>query len=892
MRGFNVLFPQGWHATGGPIVAAALRVKERDPKQINILKSMGIKEEEIPKFEDPEYWVRFFTKAWREDFEKYGLSIDWRREFFTTYLNPPYNKFIQWQYLKLKEKGLITKGKHPVVWCPKEGKVVSDHDRPDEYAGIGPEEVVLIKFKDKEGNIYPCLTYRPETVYGAVNIWVRPDAEYKVALVNNERWIASSYIFEELKDQDYKVEIVGKVQGSELIGKEVINPVTQEEVPILPANFVNPELGTGIVMSVPSHAPYDYVALMDLKRSPDKLSEYKLNPKLLEKVNLRSIIKLKGYGEHPAEHIVNVLGIKSQDEKKKLDEATKEIYSKEFYEGILKDIFGKYAGLKVYEAKEKIIEEFVSRNIALRHWTLPQEVYCRCGAKTHVKIVKNQWFLRYSDKEWKKKAHKCVDMMRLLPSDLTNIFHSQIDWYDDWACTHKGKLGTPLPWDSEWVLESLSDSTIYMAYYTIAKYLQHPEKYGIDWNRLDPSFFDYVFYGKGDLDKLSEKTGISKYLLETMREEFLYWYPVDLRISGKDLMNNHIIFFIMHHVALFPEHHWPKGVGINGWIMVEGKKMAKSLGNFILLREAINRWGADATRLAEAYAGDAGLEDPNFEPELASKAINILYDWYEFAIANYGKGKDERGYIEEWFESVLNRTIERVTELMEETNFKSVLNEGFFKLQNEFKWYMRRTQVPNKELLKKFIEYQTLILAPFTPHITEEIWEKIGKKSYISLAKWPEPNKSKIKPEFEKAEEIVKRTLNDIREILRILKGNPSEIVLVLPSDWKYELCKEIFARVNKREKLKEVIKDVLRQNFNVSKVEVSRIVSRIVKFQEILSLLIEPQLERKVLIEAKTFFEKEIGIKVEILEENKVDNPKAKDALPAKPAIIVKIKK
>ncbi|RLE83955.1 MAG: leucine--tRNA ligase, partial [Thermoprotei archaeon] len=791
MRGFNVLFPQGWHATGGPIVAAALRVRERDPKQISILKSMGIGDEDIPKFENPEYWVKFFTKAWREDFKRYGLSIDWRREFFTTYLNPPYNRFIQWQYTKLRERGLITKGKHPVVWCPKERKVVSDHDRPDEYAGIGPEEVVIIKFRDDEGTVYPCLTYRPETVYGAVNVWVRADAEYRSALVDGERWILSDYMVEELRDQDHEVKVLGKVSGAKLIGRLVTNPVTNEKIPILPAKFVEPELGTGIVMSVPSHAPYDYAALMDLKKDPKKLAKYDVDPSIVSKVSLKSIIKLKGYGEHPAEHIVKAMGIKSQDETEKLDEATKEIYSKEYYNGVLKEVFGKYAGLKVHEAKEGIINDLTSKGIALRHWSLPEEVYCRCGAKTHVKMVKDQWFLRYSDREWKGRAHRCVDRMILLPESLRESFHKQIEWYEDWACTHRGKLGTPLPWDPEWVLESLSDSTIYMAYYTIAKYLQHPEKYGIDWDRIDNSLFDYVFYGIGNLDEISRRTGIKRELIEAMRNEFLYWYPVDLRISGKDLMNNHIIFFILHHVALFPESMWPRGISINGWIMVSGKKMSKTHGNFILLREAIEKWGADATRFAEAYAGDAGLEDPNFEPEVAEKAIDLLYEWYEFAITNYGKGREDRGIMEEWFESVLNTTLKDVERLMEGTNFKSVLNKGFFELQNAFKWYVRRVGTPNKEVLKKFIETQTLILAPFTPHIAEEIWERIGKEGFISVADWPRPDESKIRPELEKAEEVVRRTLEDAREILRIIKGKPRRVTLILASEWKYRASRD-----------------------------------------------------------------------------------------------------
>ena len=186
MRGYNVLFAQGWHATGGPIVAAALRIRRGDKKQIKSLLDMGIPEDEIEKFKDPEYWVRYFTKGWRRDLEQFGMSIDWRREFYTTYMNPYFSKFVEWQYLKLREKGKVAKGSHPVVWCPVEKKVVGDHDRPDEYAGISPQEAVIIKFKDDDGVVYPALTYRPETVFGVTNIWVNPEAEYKTAIVDGE----------------------------------------------------------------------------------------------------------------------------------------------------------------------------------------------------------------------------------------------------------------------------------------------------------------------------------------------------------------------------------------------------------------------------------------------------------------------------------------------------------------------------------------------------------------------------------------------------------------------------------------------------------------------------------------------------------------------------------
>ncbi|ABL77973.1 leucine--tRNA ligase [Thermofilum pendens] len=892
MQGFNVLFPQGWHATGGPIVAAALRVREGDEKQIRILKSIGIPDSEIPKFRDPEYWVEFFRKGFKQDFSRYGLSIDWRREFFTTYLNPPYSKFIQWQYTVLREKGLITRGSHPVVWCPKEHKVVGDHDRPDEYAGIGPERVVIIKFKGEDGLVYPCLTYRPETVYGAVNIWVNPESKYLVAEVDGEKWVIGEYGARELADQDHSVKIVGEVKGSELVGRFARNPVTGWRIPVLPAYFVQADAGTGIVMSVPAHAPYDFAGLEDLKKDPYLLEKFGLDPAILDAVRPVKLIDVEEYGGLPAEEVVRRLGVTSQFDREKLEEATKEVYSKEFYKGVLKpEVFGeRWGGRKVFEVKEDVVENLVSRGIALRHYTLPSPVYCRCGARTHVKLVKDQWFLRYSDPEWKRRAHECIDRMRFVPEEVRQEFHRLVDWYEDWACTHERELGTPLPWDERWVLESLSDSTIYMAYYTLAKYLQHPEKYGIDWSKLNNEFFDYVLLGKGDPGSVAERTGIPKELLEEMRKEFLYWYPVDMRVSGKDLIGNHLVFFIMHHVAIFPEEHWPRGIGVNGWVLVAGKKMSKSAGNFILLREALEYWGADATRFAEAYAGNSGLDDGNFEPEVASKAVDLLYEWYEFAVNNYGKGDENRRFVDDWFESVLYRTLEKVTKEYEELNTKNVLVEGFFNLQNAYRWYVkRRGGTANKEVLKKFVEIQTLILAPITPHIAEEIWEATGHKEFISRTSWPAVDKSKIKDEVEKAESIVVKLYEDIQEVLKLKKSGVERITIVAPSKWKYGFLEGVKRRYSTYGKLSQAISETIKEVEPSLKPAAGQLASLIQKNPEVLDLLVSPEAEQKALSDALEFLKDSLGVPVELVAEEELrENPRARTTLPGRPSIIL----
>jgi leucyl-tRNA synthetase len=887
MRGYNVLFPQGWHATGGPIVAAALRLREGDEKVRRMLLDMGIPEEDIPKFHDPAHWVRHFTREWRRDFERYGLSIDWRREFHTTSLNPPYSRFVEWQYLKLREKGLIGKGEHPVVWCPKERKVVGDHDRPDEYAGIGPERAVIIKFRGRDGLVYPALTYRPETVYGVTNIWVHPEARYLIARVDGERWVINRYMAEELADQKHEVEVVGEVEGRSLLGRVVVNPVTGEEVPVLPATFVDPELGTGIVMSVPAHAPFDYVALRDLRERPEQLERYGLSPGLVAGLEPKPLIRVEGYSSVPARDAVERRRIRSQAEREKLEDATREVYSREYHTGVLTEATGPWAGRRVSEAKEEIVEWLVRQGHALTVYTLPQRVYCRCGARTHVKLVSDQWFLLYSKPEWKRLAHEAVDRMTFLPEEARKEFHRTIDWLQDWACTHKGELGTPLPWDPEWVVESLSDSTIYMAYYTIAKYTQHPEVYGIRPEQLEPEVFDYVFLGRGDPGEVSRKTGIPVGLLEEMRREFTYWYPVDLRISGKDLIPNHLTFFIFHHVAIFPPEHWPRGIGVNGWVLIGGEKMSKSKGNFILLRQALEWWGADATRWAEILAGaDPGLDDANFEPAVAARAAEELVEWIEFARRNYGRGRIERKPIDRWFESVLERTIAEVTQHMERAEFKTALVKAFYSLQNAYRWYTRRAGEPHRDTLKRYIEAVTLMIAPVAPHTAEEAWEAIGGRGFASTAPWPVPDESKIDPAAERAEEIVRATLEDAREVLRFAR-EARRLHVIVAAEWKHRFYQAVAEARRGVEGLRDAIRKAMESLEPSERGRAGRLVPLLMKYPETLSRLVPRSVEAEALREAAGFLARELGVGEVVVElEEESSAPKRSQALPGKPAL------
>ena len=141
----------------------------------------------MKELHDPLKMARYFHDEIKSGMIEIGYSIDWRREFTT--IDAGYSRFIEWQFQKLMDKGLITRGSHPVGWCPRDGNPVGQHDTMgDVEPDIG--EYTLVKF-ELNGYKLPTATLRPETIFGVTNIWINPDEVYAKARVNDEPWIVS-----------------------------------------------------------------------------------------------------------------------------------------------------------------------------------------------------------------------------------------------------------------------------------------------------------------------------------------------------------------------------------------------------------------------------------------------------------------------------------------------------------------------------------------------------------------------------------------------------------------------------------------------------------------------------------------------------------------------------
>ncbi len=895
MQGYNVLWPWAWHWTGQPLLGASQRVARGDEAYIKVLREVdGVPEAELKKFVDPLYMAQYYTDEGRLAVKGVGFSVDWRREFTT--IMPTFQKFIEWQYKNLKEKGYVTRGTHPVVWCPKDQSPTGDHDRQI-GEGVTPEQYTLIKYRIDENTILPAATFRPETIFGITNMWINPDATYVEADVNGENWIVSQEAAEKLKEQEKKVQTKRSFKGKELIGKIFKNPVTKCKFPILPGWFVDPKTATGVVYSVPAHAPYDWLALKDLKEKPEVLKDFGVDPTILEQIEPISIIKVEGFGEFPAVEIVKQMGIKDQHDPK-ADEATKALYKKEFHGGVLKENCGPYAGKTVREVKDTIIADFRKQGVADYMYDLPEQVVCRCMTQCMVKILSDQWFLNYSDAHWKAKAKEAVAQMTIYPDSAKQSFYAVIDWLREWACARTTGFGTPLPGEKGWIIETLSDSTVYMAFYTINK---HIKQNNIKPEALTTEVFDFVFYGKGNGEQLEKTAGIKAELLKSMRSEFLYWYPFDLRNSAKELVPNHLTFCIFHHAALFPPEHWPKAMGVNGMLMVEGQGMHKSKGNFITMKSATEKYGADATRCA-LLLGAEGMDDPDWRAENVSDLQGKFAGLLGFAteIITSAK-KQENTILECWLLSKLQHRIKEVTTSLDELKTRTALQTALFETWNDLRWYIQRKGNSESKALREAVMIWLKMLAPFAPFLTEELWSLTEEAGFISVASWPVYDEAKVDTAAEEQENLVTDVLSDTSNILKAMKITPKRLCYYTSATWKWKVYLKILEKtVSGEAKINELMKEFAADKDLKSHMkDIASIVPKIMKALTKLPserknniLKIKTINEKELLEEAVSFLKERFNAEVSVYSEDDVKryDPKCRAmmAMPYQPAIFI----
>ncbi|KAF2262028.1 leucyl-tRNA synthetase [Lojkania enalia] len=799
--------------------------------QFQIMLSLGIPREEIKKFADSRHWIDVFPETGRHHMTSFGLRIDWRRTFVTTDANPYYDSFVRWQMNRLKELGKIKFGKRYTVYSPKDGQPCLDHDRssgeginPQEYTGIKLKVVVwadaakpkLEKLPSGSNVYFIAATLRPETMYGQNCCFVGPSINYGIFKVAEGEYFfcsdraARNMAFQNIFPEWGVVEKLGELSGKDVIGTVVNAPLSAyKDVRILPMETVKASKGTGVVTSVPSDSPDDYATTMDLAKKADY---YGINREWVI-TDILPIIESPKYGNLIAKTLVEQMKINSPKDPK-LPEAKEEAYKEGFYNGTM--IYGEFAGRPVSEAKE-LVKQFLIKTGSAFNYAEPDGLVISRSADECVAALLDQWFLNYGTTENGGDGAWCEKVVNHVKSDRVNTFSpeakhqfmSTLGWLSQWACARSYGLGSKLPWDPKFLVESLSDSTIYPSYYTVAHYLhsglfgEKPGLGNVKVEQMTDEVWDYIFARTDDVDST-----IPKETLQAMRREFEYWYPLDLRVSGKDLIQNHLTFFLYVHVALFAEEYWPRGIRPNGHLMLNGEKMSKSTGNFLTLTEAVEKFGADATRLAIADAGDA-VEDANFEESVANSIILKLYElrkWCEEmvndvhlikSVEEYRASRDDKqvknidvvqrtgelGFWDRLFANEMAALVQETKEHNDAYLWKNAVKSGFYDFTAARDFYREATKSAgvgmHHDLVLQYIELQALLLTVVAPHWAEYIWLDVLKKSdTIQNARYPDA--APVDPGLSAARAYIRVTTSNITSAegaqqKRLAKGKASK---------------------------------------------------------------------------------------------------------------------
>ena len=786
MRGAEVFFPQGIHASGLPAVTFAQKVKDRHPGVVRELELAGVPPTEWARLEDPETAARFLGENYLAVFRTMGLLVD--ESAYLTTVDPDYRAFVRWQFHQLKHAGALAQKSYYAPVCPVCGPVAVDASETDLSTGGGAEVVrfTTLAFRLDDGRSLLAATLRPETIYGITNLWI-PDTEpLSVWHHEGKTYLVSRAGAERLVEQ-HGGRVGHTVPPGELQGKLGTAPLTGLRVPIFASPLVDPKIGTGVVMSVPAHSPADALGVAAL--SPAHRDMLRPPPVILAvppTLELPASERALGAGAGtPAERANRATGAKKLTDREALAEATERLYRLEHARGTM--TVADLLGVPVREARDRVAERLRAAGTGFELQEFDRPVICRNGHSVVIRKIPHQWFLRYSDPEWKEKGREALAALHILPEDYAREFPEILEWMDDRPCTRRGRwLGTPFPFDPEWVIEPIADSTIYPAYYPVRRVVRAHQ---IPAEALTDLFFDFVFRGHGD-----GEPSIDRAVQEEARAEFLYWYPLDLNIGGKEHKRVHFPPFVLTHARLFPPEHWARGIFCHGWVTTSsGEKISKKDvgakgGPIPTIAEALDRWGADALRLVYATAALPAF-DLDWDPALADAATDRLAEVERLARGTRGDGAGVPE-LDAWLDSEMHGIVAKAVDGFLELRPRDAAEAIYVAIPTLLKRYYARGGVPGTatdRLGRAWIR----LLSPITPHLAEELGE--GRlDGLVAMAAFPSAEEFPRSEAAEVAERFLASVEEDLRHVLRpVLERGapvPDSAVFFVAEPWKREV--------------------------------------------------------------------------------------------------------
>ncbi len=698
-----------------------------------------------------------YTKKSMANFEKQqkllGLSYDWSRIVKTCV--PEYYKWNQYFFLKFYENGLIYRKKSAVNWCPKCQTVLANEQV---HSGkCWRHETTNVEIKQLEQWFIKTTKYSDELLEKAKNLnW--PE---RIKLMQ-ENWIGKSH------GTEINFEINGKkwpiftTRADTIFG--VTFMVVASQHPRL-FELVTKEQKKDVEKFLGKLKSVSEKELEEMEKEGVFTGSYAVNPLTKEKVPVYAgnfvvadygsgmVMAVPTHDQRDFEFakkykIPMKVVIQPHNAKQKLDVKTmKEAYTEN---GILVNS-GEFSGMENRKAIAEISKYIEKKNFGkrttnykFRDWLVSRQRYWG----TPIPMI-------YCDK---------CGIVPVPEKDLPVLLPENVKFGE----------GNPLATNSGFVN---------------AKCPQCKGKAKRETDTMD-TFFDSSWYYLRYCDSKNQKESFDK-------KKVSYWMPVDQYIGGAEHACMHLIYARFFTKALrdmgllnFDEPFlslFNQGM-LHG---NDGNKMSKSLGNVVNPIDMIEKASADALRF-----NLMSLASPDKDSIWNDSILDSSYKFIT-RIFNYFKGI-KIGKSSAIIESKVNKTIKEFSEDIEKFRY----NLGIIKLRSLFEAFENE-----KEISKQDAETFLKMLHPICPHITEELWHKLGNKTFISLEKWPECDERKINEKFEQAEKSADRTISDILNVLNIIKqktGKEGEKIYlyVIPNELGNYNPDEIAKRTGKEIKI------------------------------------------------------------------------------------------
>jgi valyl-tRNA synthetase len=674
-----------------------------EAKVVNKLRAEGIEKNDLSRDE-------FMKHAWEwkekhggiilEQLKKLGASCDWERTKFT--MDAPLSEAVIDVFIDLFNKGLVYRGIRMVNWDPKAQTALSDEEviHKETLSKLYYVRYRVLTNQSNTEEYITIATTRPETILGDSAICVHPD------------------------DERYK----------DLIGKQVMVPLINREIPVIADKYVDREFGTGALKITPAHDINDYT------------------------LGIR--------------HNLPTIDVISSD-------------------GTMSESARLYVGLDRFEARKRIIEDLAAAGQLVK----TEEIANKVGHSERTDSVieprlSQQWFVKMESLAKPALAAVLEGKVKVYPPKFVNTYKHWMENVKDWCISRQLWWGQQIPaWydgSGDFVVGRSKDEAI-AAFAKKGKQVD-PETLVQDEDVLDTWFSSWLW----PISVFDPKA--FSLPREQWNADINYYYPTNDLVTAPEILFFWVARMIMAGEEFCGEVPF-KNVYLTGIVRdKQGRKMSKSLGNSPDPIELINRFGADGVRMGMLLTSPAGNDLP-FDESLCEQGRNFNNKiWNAFRLINsweseeYPQPESSKQAIS-WFKARLTEELENINDLFSKFRISEALMSLYKLTWDDFcAWYLEAVKpayqqpIDSETLRETILLFEDVLrmLHPFMPFITEEIWHFIRERSVDEcLIVNHMPESGTANPELLAQVELVKEVVASIRTF-RNSKGIAPKEPLVL----------------------------------------------------------------------------------------------------------------